>query len=60
MSRTPALGFFFALAAIGAVARFASHLTNRHRSHQPQTLTQKATIAKTQGWSIGQTPTIIR
>ena len=25
-----------------------------------QTLTQKARIAKTQGWSIGQTPTIIR
>jgi len=25
-----------------------------------QTLTQKATIAKTQGWSIGQSPTIIR
>jgi len=25
-----------------------------------KTLTQKATIAKTQGWSIGQTPTIIR
>jgi hypothetical protein len=25
-----------------------------------RTLTQKATIAKTQGWSIGQSPTIIR